>query len=184
MTKTLEAENFGAHFEGGRLSNQPSYAVESWKYSKPADFGVRFPNERKGNGMTGHELHLHCERWREWCITRQYFIAPGGKNVLARMQPHKIGNPPDAILSDDMSFFNMAVHALADMGDPGAECFVKFYWFRLNNIKSVAAKMGISRDTFYERKKRFAERAFSMANSLKRAHLQAVATPADAAIVD
>jgi hypothetical protein len=180
---TDEINLFALHFVGGRLNPEPSRAREARYYGDPAR-NVRFENERRGTVMTGHELHLHCEAWRQWCITRQYFIAPGAKNILARMQPAKVGQPPDAILSDDMSFFNMAVHALADMQGEDPECFVKFYWFREKNIKSIAARMGIHRDTFYARKNRFAEKAFSMAQSLKRAHLASVSVPVDAAEID
>lgn len=135
--------------------------------------------------MTGHELHLHCEAWRQWCLTRGYFLAPGAKNLLARMQPAKVGQAPDAVMSDEMSFFNMAVHALVDMGDGDAACFIQFYWSRVRNIKKVAADMSIHRDTFYERKRRFAERAYSMSQSLKRAHLAPAAMPDEPAeIVD
>lgn len=175
---TDEINVLALHCVGGRLSGQPSNARERRYYGDPANV-VRFENEGKGSDMNGDELHAHCEQWRQWCITRQYFIAPGAKNILARMQPAKVGQPPDAILSDDMSFFNMAVHALADMGSPDTECFVKYYWFRLKNIKKVAADMKISRDTFYERKKRFAERAMSMARSLKQAHLKNASMPAN-----
>jgi len=135
--------------------------------------------------MTGQELHAHCEAWREWCITRRYFLAPGTKNLLARMQPARVGPGPDAILSDEMSFFNMAVHALVDMNDADGACFIEYYWNRARNIKKVAAEMSISRVTFYERKRRFAERAYSMSQSLKRAHLAPAAMPDEPAeIID
>lgn len=38
MTKSLEAENYAAYFAGGRLSGQPSNAVESWKYRDPQEW--------------------------------------------------------------------------------------------------------------------------------------------------
>lgn len=113
-------------------------------------------------------LHAHCEAWVQWCLTRKFFLPPGAKNILARMQPSRVGQPPNAILSDDLSFFNMAVHALADMKDQDAECFVEYYWNRAKNIKAVAARMDIARRTFYERRDRFARKAMSMAASLKR----------------
>lgn len=117
--------------------------------------------------MNDQELHAHCERWRTWAITRRFFIVPGAKNILARMQPSKVSEPPDAELSPDMAYFHMALHALADMFEDDAKCFNEYYCHRAKNIKVVAAKLNISRDTFYERKRRFARKALSMAKSLK-----------------
>lgn len=134
--------------------------------------------------MNDQDLHVYCEAWREWCRTRSYFIAPGAKNILARMQPSKVGIPPNAIMSSDMSFFNMAIHALADMNDPNTDCFVKYYWERARSIKTVAHGMGIHRVTFYERKVRFARRALSMSFSLKAAYEESQKQPEEAEAVD
>lgn len=134
--------------------------------------------------MDYQELNAHCEAWREWCITRKFFIPPGAKNILARMQPSKVSQPPNAIMSDDMSFFNMAVHALTDMQDPDADCFVKFYWWRVRHIKKVASEMGIGKQTFYDRKNRFARKAYSMSFSLKRAYLESLSGAKEEALVD
>jgi hypothetical protein len=167
MTEELK-DHMSLYFVGGRLTNQPSSALESKYYQDPARH-VKFENERRER-MEGERLHQLCEDWRDWCITRKYFIAPGNKNILARMQPSKVRPPPDASLSDEMSFFNMAIHALADMPGSEPECFVKYYWHRCKNIKKVAAEMKIHRDTFYERKMRFARKAYSMALSFRRAY--------------
>ena len=164
-----------------RQGKEKDHAYPSQYYGDPAKH-VKFANER--GRMTGQELHALCEQWREWCRTRHFFIAPGAKNILARMQPHKVGQPPDACLSDDISWFNMAIHALADMDGEDPDCFVKYYWFRLKNIKKVAGDMGIGRQTFYDRRNRFAERAYSMGLSLKRAHAQMMAAPKDAVEID
>lgn len=120
--------------------------------------------------MNDQELHAYCEAWREWCRTRKYCLAPGARNILARMQPAKVGQAPDAALSPDMQYFNMAVHALADIDEAEASCFVEYYFYRTKNIKVIAAKMGISRNAFYERRDRFTRKAYSMSLSLKRVH--------------
>jgi hypothetical protein len=117
--------------------------------------------------MGDNELDEYCHAWREWCRTRKFYIAPGAKNILARMQPDKVRQPPNADLCQDMSYFHAAVHALADIDEDDADCFVQYYFFKVKNIKAVAYDMKISRDTFYERKKRFAKRALSMSRSLK-----------------
>lgn len=120
--------------------------------------------------MNDQELHAYCEQWRQWCITRKYFLEPGAQNLLARMQPSKSGPDIDNFLSASISFFNMAIHALAEMSFSEAECFVIYYCRRAKNIKAEAAKLGIHRDTFYERKRRFARRAYAMAQSFQRMH--------------
>lgn len=43
--KTLEAENFAAHFAGGRLSSQPSNAPPQSAYRNPLDT-FEYPSER------------------------------------------------------------------------------------------------------------------------------------------
>lgn len=125
--------------------------------------------------MDDKELDNYCWAWNEWCRTRKYYLAPNSKNLLARMQPGKVSNGVDAALSEDMSFFNMAIHALADMSEPDAECFIAYYAHVLQNklpIKAIAHKMGVGVRTFYEKKARFARKAFSLAQSLKKAHQQ------------
>jgi hypothetical protein len=131
--------------------------------------------------MNDQELHAYCEAWRQWCITRKYFIAPGTKNILGRMQPCNVGEPPNARLSEDLSYFNMAIHALVDMNERGAKCFVDFYFHRVKNIKSAAAEMGIGRNTFYDRKMRFARAALSMSVSLRNTYENSLPTPAEMA---
>jgi hypothetical protein len=145
---------------------------------------VRAIRER-GKSMNDQELHAYCEAWRQWGMTRKFFIAPGAKSILGQMQPSKIGTVPDAPMSEDLSFFNMAIHTLADMREPGAKCFIDFYWHRVRNIKVEAAKMGITRKTFYERKMRFARAALSMSVSLRNMHAMGRAKePEAAAVID
>ncbi len=134
--------------------------------------------------MTGNELHAFCENWYRWCVTRGYFIAPGAKNIFARLQPSKVLQPPDAVMSANLSYFNMAVHALVDMKDHDAECFIQFYCFRAKNIKTIAARIGIHRDTFYERKQRFAKKAYALSLSLKNMHEESIATFDSATCID
>ena len=152
-----------------RLDKEPSRAMEQHRYGNPANH-IKFEGERRLS-MNEQELNAYCEAWVRWCMTRKYFIKPGSQNTLARMQPSKVGREPDAQMSDGLSWFNMAVHALADMGEhkEDAECFVKFYCDRASNIKAVANELKIGTRTFYDRKARFARKALSMASSLKNA---------------
>lgn len=134
--------------------------------------------------MNDQELHAYCEQWRQWCLTRKYFLEPGAQNILARMQPSKSGPEIDNALSAGLSYFNMAVHALAEMNFSDAECFVIYYCRRAKNIKFESAKLGIHRDTFYDRKRRFARKAFSMAHSFQRMHERDLQAEKDEAIID
>lgn len=122
--------------------------------------------------MNNHELHAYCEQWRVWCITRKYFIAPGGGSILGQMQQHPVREAPDALMSEDLSFFNSAIHSLVDMGESGAKCFVDFYFHRVRNIKAQARDMEISRDTYYDRKMRFARKALALSVSLRNMYAQ------------
>ncbi len=120
--------------------------------------------------MNDQAVHAVVEAWVRWCLTRRFFIRPPSANLLARMQPAKIKQPPDARMSADLSWFNKAVYALVDMEDPDAEAFLYYYWERAGNIKKVAADMGVARSTFYVKVRRFARRAWSTSQSFKRAH--------------
>lgn len=130
--------------------------------------------------MNDKELHQHCINWVEWCRTRGYYLAPGAKNILARMQPHRPGTPPNARNDPDMQFFNMAVHTLADMKEYAKEfaCFSFCYVERRRGVKREAARLDICRKTYYNHINAFARKAVSMSLSLKSAHAAMMAQDA------
>lgn len=75
----LSEENFAAHFAGGRMSNQPSHAVESHKYSKPADCGAKLKGDRgmQANDLMGTKevermLRIDLENWLRWGRMRDW----------------------------------------------------------------------------------------------------------------
>lgn len=121
--------------------------------------------------MNDKELDAYCEEWVHWCYTRKFYLQPGAQNILARMQPSKSKEPPNARNSAEMQYFNMAVHAMADMSEyaEGWACFRMTYIEQPDSVKREASKMGISRMTYYNRTKAFARRAVSMSRSLKSA---------------
>jgi hypothetical protein len=128
--------------------------------------------------MTDQELHAYCIEWVEWCRTRGFYLKPGAKNILARMQPSKSGREPNARNYPDMQFFNMAIHAIADMSENRnlLACFNLYYVDHAPNVKAEANKLGISRPTYYNRAKAFARKAYSMSLSLKQAHKHMMAS--------
>jgi len=121
--------------------------------------------------MNDKELDAYCEEWVNWCYTRKFYVPPGAVNILARMQPSKTGEPPNARNSADMQYFNMAVHAMADMTEhqDAFACFRLMYIEQCGNVKRLAEQRGISRQTYYARAKAFSRKALSMSKSLKTA---------------
>lgn len=124
--------------------------------------------------MNDQQLHTHCLEWASWCFTRRFYLKSGAQNILARMQPSKNGREPNARNNPDMQFFNMAVHTLADMVEykDGLACFSLMYIEQADHVKRQADKLGISRPTYYNRSRAFARKALSLAQSLKRVHLE------------
>ena len=121
--------------------------------------------------MTDREIDAHCLNWVTWCQSRRYYLKPGAKNILARMQPSRTGQPPNARNSADMQYFNAAIHSLADMKEHEAAtvCFVLFYVDQAPNVKVEASRLGITRPTYYNRARAFAKKGQMLAESLKRA---------------
>jgi hypothetical protein len=122
--------------------------------------------------MDDKQLNAYCLEWASWCFTRRFYLKPGAQNILARMQPSKNGREPNAKNSPDMQYFNMAVHALADMKEhaEGLACFNLYYVEQADNVKREADKLGIARSTYYRRIMAFARKAYSMSISIKRVH--------------
>lgn len=136
--------------------------------------------------MNDQQLHGYCQEWASWCYTRKFYLKPGAQNILARMHPSKAGKEPNARNSADMQFFNMAVHALADMHEhaEGLACFNLMYVEQADHVKRQADKLGISRPTYYNRSRSFARKALSLADTLKRVHQNHQAEQREEALVD
>jgi hypothetical protein len=100
------------------------------------------------------ELHMFCTRWSEWHKSRRLFAPPVPQNILARMRgPSGGGDVPDAILSADLSYFNLAV--LAQRESQAKFIFYLFYVHRAKNIKAIAHEMGFSTSYFYRQLRTF-----------------------------
>lgn len=126
--------------------------------------------DERGQRLNDQQLHAHCLGWVRWCATRKYYLRPAAQNILARMHPTKTGEEPNIRNDPEMAYFNMAVHALADMPDhaEGWACFRLMYIEQADHIKRQADKLGISRPTYYARARAFARHALSFSHSLKR----------------
>jgi hypothetical protein len=115
-------------------------------------------NEAAHHNKRDQALHSFCEAWAHWHRSRRLFAPPVPANILARLQSHKVLPPPDAVMSADFSYFNLAILAQPESDEKMA--FYLFYIYRLRNIKRLAAEMNVTRDAFYKRVKRFSEAAY------------------------
>lgn len=91
--------------------------------------------------------HLFCLEWAEWHRSRRLFAPPVPKNILVRLQQQPTGEVPDASLSSDLSFFNLAV--LSQEESKAKTIFYLYYVHRARNIKMVAEDMGMSTSMWY-----------------------------------
>jgi hypothetical protein len=121
--------------------------------------------------MNDQDLHGYCLRWVAWRMSRRLYVKPATKNVLARLQPSKVGEVPDAALDPRMQFVEMAVAAMREMPEHQSDmaCFWLFYIERVRCIKQVAARMGIGRRTFYDRVRRAARMVTELAIAIEKA---------------
>lgn len=111
-----------------------------------------------------HELDEFCSRWAQWHVGCRRWAPPVPSNILARMQPSKVREAPDAALSADMSYFNLAV--LAQDEGTGKRAFYIYYLLPGANIKVAADYLGVSRNTFYKTLKTFRARAYRSYRSM------------------
>jgi hypothetical protein len=116
-------------------------------------------------------LDEYCREWVQWSRTRRYYTDAPAKNILARLLPGKGGREPNARNHPDMTYFNMAIHALGDMPEHETRyaAFVAFYLGDDEVTKRVADRLGIGRQTLYDRKNKFAQEAYALSKTLKRA---------------
>jgi|GEM_PF-942352 len=125
--------------------------------------------------MSAKEIDAYCHFWAMWCRTRRFYIRPAPQNILARMQPSKSSEPPDARNYPDIQYFNMAIHALADMPKyaASAKSFMRYYGATGSDgqelIKQMAHGLGISRQTLHAHYVQFGRAAYAMSLSLKAA---------------
>ncbi len=119
-------------------------------------------------------LDQYCRDWVIWSRTRRYYTHAPAKNILARLLPTKTGREPNARNHPDMTYFNMAISTLGDMPEHETRyaAFVAFYLGDDEVTKRVADRLGIGRQTLYDRKNKFAQDAYALSQSLKRAAQQ------------
>lgn len=121
--------------------------------------------------MTDQEIDQKCIEWAAWCRSKG-ILAPRSKgNVLGRFQPSRAGKEPDAQFSQELTFLNMAIHAMADNEPDSVDlsCFVGL-WYSDKPKKVIALDHGISRASVYYRARRFAREALTWGKRLRGIH--------------
>lgn len=123
--------------------------------------------------MDNGQLDALCQEWAHWCFTRRFYMKPSSQNLLARMQPSKSGREPNGRNSAHMQHFNQALHALSTDAQYADElaCFRLMYVEQADHIKREADKLGITRQTYYNRSRAFARRAWVLSVQIRQAQL-------------
>lgn len=123
------------------------------------------------------DLHLVCERWVKWCITRRlYGPKPITGTILGRlsgcsMRPMEDGGP-DAISSAELSAFHIAYTCQPDALDK--RVFDMYYVHRVKPVKAAAAALGIGRAHFYTVLGEFRRRVAHAADAIADDNAQAL----------
>jgi hypothetical protein len=104
-------------------------------------------------------LDEFAQQWAAWHRSRRLFAPPIPQNILARMRPQPVREVPDAILSADLSYFNLALLGLPE--SKGKTAFYLHYLHGARPIKMVAAEMGMTRNGFYKAMWSVRQEAFS-----------------------
>lgn len=98
------------------------------------------------------ELHALCERWATWCRSRRMYVRPSlPPSLLGRLASKgtgRGGEGPDAICCAHLAAFHMA-YLSQPQNARDRQAFELHYYWRVNNIKSAAAELGVSRQHWY-----------------------------------
>jgi hypothetical protein len=94
------------------------------------------------------QLDEFCSMWAQWHRSRRLFAPPIPQNILARMRPQPVREAPDAILSADLSYFNLAL--LSQPEGKGKMAFYLYYLHGVRPVKLIASEMGFTTQAFYK----------------------------------
>ncbi|MEB2554064.1 hypothetical protein [Burkholderia cenocepacia] len=93
-------------------------------------------------------LDEFAQSWAAWHRSRRLFAPPIPQNILARMRPQPVREVPDAILSADLSYFNLALLGLPE--SRGKLAFYLFYLHEVRPVKVAASELGMTTQGFYK----------------------------------
>lgn len=138
---------------------------------------MQIEDESPALSAQDRDLHLVCERWVKWCITRRlYGPKPITGTILGRlsgcsMRPMEEGGP-DAFSSAEMSAFHIAYTCQPDALDK--RVFDLYYVHRVKPVKAAAAALGIGRAHFYTVLGEFRRRVAHAADAIADDNAQAL----------
>jgi len=117
-----------------------------------------------------------CTEWVSWLKTRRFYINSysTGSTLNGLVNGPGGGRELNGRNYPDMQYFNMAIHTCSDMEKykDEWEAFKAHYLGEGERTvaKRIASDLGVCRRTYYNHIKKFAEAAYSMSLSLKKAH--------------
>jgi hypothetical protein len=99
------------------------------------------------------DLHALCEDWAYWCRTRRFYVKPSlPVSLLGKLTSKGTGRSssggPDAATSAELSAFHIAFTAQPEDA-LDRRVFELHYYYRVRNVKSAAAALGVSRQHWY-----------------------------------
>jgi len=98
-------------------------------------------------------IHEFCIKWSAWHRSRRLFAPPVPPTLLARLQPAPSGDVPDAELSADASYFNLALLGMQE-GRP-KQAFYLYYLHRVRPLKVLADELGMTEQGLHKTVKTF-----------------------------
>jgi hypothetical protein len=118
-----------------------------------------------------HKKETHnsilSSQYAHWLRTRKYYLKAPAMNLLARMQPYKSREAPNSFNWNFMQPYNAAVQTLAEQRDTqDAYAAWYLYWVIGAVTKDATRILKCGSRTYYDRIKRFEDRAASLAASL------------------
>jgi len=102
--------------------------------------------------MSRRHEHIYqlAQEWMRWLNSRYFLGRAEAKNILLRLQPHKLSSKePDGIMSAEISAFNTAVNHIEKSNRliPFIAVYCKV---KPKSVAELAAELRISRTQFYE----------------------------------
>ena len=130
-------------------------------------------SEREARGALEPHIDHMCHAWAHWVGTRRFYGPPAGlSSIIGRLRmrtPQATDGSagPNAIASQEIAYFNLAVMAGGDGKD--RLVFEVHYRFRPASIKRAAEVIGVGRQHWYTLRNGFARRAYIAHHALMHA---------------
>ena len=132
--------------------------------------------EAQHGGAEAQDHDELFEAWSHWCATRRFYAPqPVTTSLLGKLSSKSRpirGDGPDAPNSTSLSSLHLAI-----LGQPPESLDTQIFWAhygaRAVSIKTVAEKLGISRQHYYRLLKGFCQRVVAVAKYIESNNAQA-----------